>query len=29
VNRIGHLISTVPFPEDADIEVVILFDSDA
>jgi hypothetical protein len=28
VNRIGYLISTVPFPEDADIEVPILFDSD-
>ncbi len=23
VNRIGYLISTVPFPEDADIEVLI------
>jgi hypothetical protein len=29
VNRIGYLISTVPFPEDAGIEVPILFDSDA
>jgi hypothetical protein len=28
VNRIGYLISTIPFPEDADIEVPILFDSD-
>lgn len=28
VNRIGYLISTVPFPEDATIEVPILFDSD-
>jgi hypothetical protein len=28
VNRIGYLISTVPFPDDADIEVPILFDSD-
>jgi hypothetical protein len=29
VNRIGYLISTVPFPEDAHIEIAILFDSDA
>ena len=29
VNRIGYLISTVPFPEDASIEVPILLDSDA
>jgi hypothetical protein len=28
VNRIGYLISTIPFPDDADIEVPILFDSD-
>jgi hypothetical protein len=28
VNRIGYLISTVPFPEDVDIAVPILFDSD-
>ena len=28
VNRIGYLISTIPFPEDTDIEVPILFDSD-
>lgn len=28
VNRIGYLISKIPFPEDADIEVSILFDSD-
>ena len=28
VNRIGYLISTIPFPEDADIEVPILFESD-
>ena len=28
VNRIGYLISTIPFPEDADIEVLILHDSD-
>ena len=28
VNRIGYLISTVPFPEDATIEVLILFESD-
>ncbi len=28
VNRIGYLISTVPIPEDADIEVPILFDAD-
>ena len=28
VNRIGYLISAVPFPEDAYIEVPILFDSD-
>src|ERR1700733_2815397 len=28
VSRIGYLISTVPFPEDACIEVPILFDSD-
>jgi hypothetical protein len=28
VNRIGYLISTVPFPEDASIEVPILLDSD-
>jgi hypothetical protein len=28
VNRIGYLISTIPFPEDADIEVPILFNSD-
>ena len=28
VNRIGYLISTIPFPEDADIEVSILTDSD-
>jgi hypothetical protein len=27
VNRIGYLISTVPFPEDASIEIPILFDS--
>ena len=26
VNRIGYLISTVPFPEDASIEVPILFE---
>ena len=29
VNRIGYLISTIPFPDGADIEVPILFDSDA
>jgi hypothetical protein len=29
VNRIGYLISTVPFPDGTDIEVPILFDSDA
>jgi hypothetical protein len=29
VNRIGYLISTVAFPDGADIEVPILFDSDA
>jgi hypothetical protein len=28
VNRIGYLISTIPFPEDADIEVPILFESE-
>jgi len=28
VNRIGYLISTIPFPEDAAIEVPILFDQD-
>jgi hypothetical protein len=28
VNRIGYLISTVLCPDDADIEVPILFDSD-
>lgn len=28
VNRIGYLISTIPFPEDATIEVPILFNSD-
>ncbi|HVX16315.1 MAG TPA: hypothetical protein VHC22_34330 [Pirellulales bacterium] len=28
VNRVGYLISKAPFPEDAEIEVVILFDSD-
>ena len=28
VNRIGYLISTIPFPEDAVIEVPILFDQD-
>ena len=28
VNRIGYLISMVPFPEDADIVVTIPFDSD-
>ena len=28
VNRIGYLVSTIPFPEDAGIEVPILFDSD-
>jgi hypothetical protein len=28
VNRIGYLISTIPFPEDAEIEVPILTDSD-
>lgn len=28
VNRIGYLISTVPFPEDAAIEVPILFESE-
>ena len=28
VNRIGYLISTIPFPEDTDIEVPILTDSD-
>lgn len=28
VNRIGYLISTVPFTEDATIEVPILFESD-
>jgi hypothetical protein len=28
VNRIGYLISTIPFPEDASIEVPILFDSE-
>ena len=28
VNRIGYLISTIPFAENADIEVPILFDSD-
>jgi hypothetical protein len=28
VNRIGYLISTVPFSEGADIEVPILLDSD-
>ncbi len=26
VNRIGYLISTIPFPEDASIEVPILFE---
>ena len=26
VNRVGYLISTIPFPEEADIEVSILFD---
>jgi hypothetical protein len=29
VNRIGYLISTIPFPEDADILVPIPTDSDA
>jgi hypothetical protein len=29
VNRIGYLISTIPFPEDANIKVPILLDSDA
>ena len=28
VNRIGYLVSTIPFPEDAEIEVPILFESD-
>lgn len=28
VNRIGYLISTVPFSDGSDIEVPILFDSD-
>ena len=28
VNRIGYLVSTIPFPDDADIEVSILTDSD-
>jgi len=28
VNRIGYLISTIPFPKDAVIEVPILFDQD-
>src|ERR1700693_4658426 len=28
VNRIGYLISTIPFPDDADIEVPILFESE-
>ena len=28
VNRIGYLISTILFPDDADIEVPILFDTD-
>jgi hypothetical protein len=28
VNRLGYLISTVPFPEDTNIEVPILFESD-
>jgi hypothetical protein len=27
VNRIGYLISTIPIPEDAEIEVPILFES--
>ena len=28
VNRLGYLISSIPFPEDANIEVPIRFDSD-
>jgi len=28
VNRIGYVVSTIPFPDDADIEVSILTDSD-
>ena len=28
VNRIGYLISTIPFPDDAEIEVPILTNSD-
>ncbi len=29
VNRIGYLVSTIPFPNDAEIQVSILNDSDA
>ncbi len=28
VNRVGYLVSTIPFPDDTDIEVLIRFDSE-